>query len=360
VWWGVSRNTASGSTIKIGVILPLTGNGAVYGEPAQKTVQLAADQINAAGGINGKQIQLIIQDGQCTGQGGTNAAQQLVDTQGVQAIIGGFCSGETIPAVPIAAAAKVVMFSPGASSPALTGISPYFFRDYPSDVAQAALLANYAWNTKHWKTIGIVEEQTDYATALESTFAQDFQNDGGKVVVQAFPTDTSDFRSIMTTLKASNPDAILLDEQTPAEAARILDQMKQLGWSSPFMVPDGITGDAPTLQQYASQLEGSVGGEFLPNASDTQYQAFIQAYVAKYGSTPAYEGSMTTFYDAVNLLAQGIKQVGYNGQALATWSRTISNWSGASGNITIGSDGDREGGDTLVLIHNGQVAPLAQ
>jgi ABC-type branched-subunit amino acid transport system substrate-binding protein len=69
---------------------------------------------------------------------------------------------------------------------------------------------------------------------------------------------------------------------------------------------------------------------------------------------------MTTFYDAVNLLAQGIKQVGYNGQALATWSRTISNWSGASGNITIGSDGDREGGDTLVLIHNGQVAPLAQ
>jgi len=360
VWWGIARNSASASTIKIGSILPLTGDGAVYGELAQKTIQLAVGQINSAGGINGKQLQVIFQDGQCTGQGGADAAQQLVNVYSVQAILGGACSGETIPAVPIAAAKKVVVFSGMASSPALTGISPYFFRDYPSDSSQAEIYADYGYHQKGWRTVGILEEQTDYATALESTFATDFQGYGGKVVAQQFPSSATDLRSLITTLRAQNPDVLFLCTQTIATAQRALDQMKQLGWEPKLIIDDTLEGDAPTLQKYESQLEGAVTAEFIPNASDTQYIAFIQAYQAKYGEAPQFANYMATVYDSVNLLADGIKQVGYSGQALATWSRTVNNWQGASGDVTIGSNGDRVGGDTLQVIHNGVPVPVQQ
>ena len=353
-WWGFSKNGGGpGNVIKIGFIGPLTGDAAVYGEEVQNTEELAIAQINAAGGVNGKQIQAIYEDGKCDGQDGANAAQKLVNVDGVQAIIGGFCSGETIPAVPIAASAKVVVFSPGASSPKLTGISPYFFRDFPSDATQGKVLADVAYNKMHWKTIGFVQEQTDYSQGINDAFTQNFQADGGKTITQSFPTGASDFRSMLITLKSQKPDALFIDTQTPAATDRVLDQLAQLNWKPTLLIDDATAGDPPTLTKYRSQLQGALTAEFLPNASDTQFQAFIQAYQAKYGKAPSYQAYMSCVYDAVNLLAQGIKQVGDNGSALAQWSRTITNWAGASGNITIGSDGDRMGGHVAEVIMNG-------
>src|SRR4051812_38203363 len=95
VWWGMAKNNASASVIKIGAIGPFTGDAAVYGQPMQNTIKLAVDQLNAAGGINGKQIEMVYEDGKCDGQDGASAAQKLVNVDGVQSIIGGFCSGET-------------------------------------------------------------------------------------------------------------------------------------------------------------------------------------------------------------------------------------------------------------------------
>ena len=357
VAWGISRNSGSSNVIKIGSIEPLTGGAAVYGQPVQNTIELAVAQINAAGGINGKQVQMIYEDGKCDGTDGANAAQKLVNVDGVQAIIGGFCSGETIPAVPIAAAGKVVILSPGASSPALTGISPYFFRDYPSDAFQATVMGNIAYNQKGWRTVAVMEEQTDYGTALTNAFSKSFEGYGGKVIVQAFPSATADLRSFLTTLKAQKPDALFIVTQTPAVSDDLFDQLIQLGWRPPLLIGDIISGDPAIIQKYSSQLEGAIGATFLPNASDTAYEAFINAYQAKYGEVPPYQNYMACVYDAVNLIAAGIKQVGYDGAALATWSRTVSNWPGASGNITIGSDGDRTGGDVPIVIRGAQVVP---
>jgi branched-chain amino acid transport system substrate-binding protein len=360
IWWGVSRERSGSNTITIGFIGPLTGDGAPYGQPEQETIELAVNQINAAGGINGKQVVMDYQDGKCDGQDAANAAQKLVNVDGVQAIIGGFCSGETIPAVPIAAAGKVLLLSPAASSPKLTNISPYFFRDYPSDAAQGKVLADVAYNKKGYRSVAIIQEQTDYAEGIYNAFTAEFSADGGKTQMQAFPSDTSDFRSLLTTLKGQRPDALLVDTQTAAAGARILDQMKELGWNVPLLVNDIIGDDPATLTEYHSQLEGAITAEFFPSASTTQYEAFITAYQTAYGQVPPYQNYMATVYDAVNLLVDGIRQVGYNGSALATWSRTISNWPGVSGNITIGADGDRTVGHAPYVIHDGQAIPLAQ
>src|SRR6185503_8361170 len=114
------------------------------------------EKLNAAGGVDGKQVTMIYEDAKCNGQDGANAAQKLVNVDKVQAIIGGFCSGETIPAVPVAASGKVVLLSPGASSPKLTNISPYFFRDYPSDASQVVIYSELA-TQRGWKTVAVMQ-----------------------------------------------------------------------------------------------------------------------------------------------------------------------------------------------------------
>jgi branched-chain amino acid transport system substrate-binding protein len=352
VLWIVLDNAASAKTIKIGFIGPLTGDGAIYGEPFQKTVELAVSEINATGGIDGKQIQIIYEDGKCDGQDGASAAQKLVSVDGVQAIIGGLCSGETIPAVPIAAAGKVVMLS-DASSPKLTGISPYFFRDYPSDDSQGKVLADAAYNTKHWRTVAILQEQTDYAAGVADAFSQEFQKLGGKIINEQYVTDTTDFRSSLLKLKSQNPDALFLDPNGTADAPIILEQMSVLQWSPPLLVNDSVATDAKTVSADATALEGALTAQFVPNTSNPKFQHLLSAYKAKYGIDLASQDYGQAEYDAVYLLADGIRAVGYNGTALAKWSRTITNWQGASGAITIDANGDRVGGHVLEVIHNG-------
>jgi branched-chain amino acid transport system substrate-binding protein len=358
VWWGVSKNSGSGNTIKIGFIGPLTGDAAVYGEPFQKTVQLAVNEINASGGVGSKQIQMIYEDDKCDGRDGADAVQKLVNVDGVQAIVGSMCSSATLAGVPIAAQGKVVLFSPGASSPKLTGAGPYFFRDYVSDAAQGKVLANVAYNQKKWRTVAFIQEQTDYTQGIYDAFSQNFQGYGGKTINQAFPSDTTDFRSILTTLRSQNPDALFIDTQAPASTARVLDQLAQLGWKPHLLIDDATAGDAPTLQKYASQLNGAITAEFLPSKENATFQHLNSAYRAAYGTDVPYYSYMGPSYDSIYLLVQGIEKVGYNGQALAAWSRTISNWPGASGLITIGPDGDRVGGHTAEVINNGQKSVL--
>ncbi|KKW18983.1 MAG: Receptor family ligand-binding protein, partial [Parcubacteria group bacterium GW2011_GWF2_50_9] len=159
--------------IKIGVLVPLTGDGAPYGEPARNVYLLAAEEINAAGGVSGQPLELIIEDSKCNGKDATSAAQKLINIDKVQIILGGFCSSESIAATPVAEAAKVAILSPGSSSPDLTGISPYFFRNYPSDASQGKVLAEAA-ATRGWKKIAFLQEQTDYALGVYKAFSSRF------------------------------------------------------------------------------------------------------------------------------------------------------------------------------------------
>ena len=338
--------------LKIGVVVPLTGDAAIYGEPMRNTFQLAADDINASGGINGRQVKLILEDGKCQSPAAVSATQKLVSVDKVQAIIGGFCSGETIPSVPIAAAAKVLMLSEGASSPALTGISPYFFRVYPSDAAQGLVLAQAA-SKKGWKKVAFIQEQTDYATGIYKAFDQNFTVVDGKTTNDSFPSTTSDFRSVLTKIKSQNPDALFIDTQNPQPADRILTQLKEMNWKPKLIVNDIIAGDPGTLKKNAN-TEGALTAEFLPDGADPDFVGFIAKYKNKYGAELPYQNYMAVGYDAINVLFDGIKAVGYDGQKLAEWSRTIKDWKGASGSITILPSGDRASGHVLEIIQGGK------
>jgi len=359
VWWGVGKQSASGNTIKIGLIGPMTGDAAVYGEPVQKVILMAADEINAQGGINGKQIQIVTEDGKCNGTDAANAAQKLFNVDGIKAAIGGFCSGEALAALPIAEQAKALLFSTSASSPKLTGASPYFFRDYPSDSFQGKVLADAAYNTKHWKSVAFIQEQTDYATGVYGAFNDDFTALGGKTTNESFPPNATDFRSILTKLRSQNPNALFIDTQAPAAADRILKQLQELGWKPALLVDDIVPGDPVTMKADAAVLDGALTAEFGTDPTNPKFQHLVEAYKAKYGTDLPYQGYAQCAYDAVYLLKDGISAVGYDGTALASWSRTIKDWEGASGVITIQPNGDPVSGHRLEVIHNGVATPVS-
>ncbi|MBI2475846.1 MAG: ABC transporter substrate-binding protein [Candidatus Taylorbacteria bacterium] len=339
--------------ISLGVILPLTGDGAVYGEPALNVYQLAVDEINKSGGVGGRDLVLVVEDGKCNGKDGANAAQKLVNVDKVQIIIGGICSSESLAAVPIAEAGKVALFSPGASSPDLTGRSPYFFRDYPSDASQGRVLAELAYK-KGWRTVAFIQESLDYPLGIFKAFDARFSELGGKTVKEEFPTGASDFRSSIAKLQSQKPDALFVDTQAPAASVRIAKQVKELKWNPPLLVADIVVGDPKTVSENKALFEGAFGAEFGVDPNNPKFQHLLESYKQKYNAELPYQAYGQTEYDALYLVKEGIAAVGLDGQKLAAWSRTIKDWDGASGQVTIEATGDRASGHVLKIVKDGK------
>ncbi len=355
-----AQKTVMGDTYKVGVMLPLTGDAASYGEPARNIYQLAVDEINAAGGVNSKKLELIVEDSKCNGKDGANAAQKLISVNKVQVIIGGFCSSESLAATPIAEANKVALFSPGSSSPKLTGVSHFFFRNYPSDASQGAVLADVAYNKKSWKKVAMMQEQTDYALGINSAFSAKFKSLGGTLVNEEFATSATDFRSQLTKLKSQNPDALFLDTQTPASAARVLKQIQDLKWKPHLIVSDILPPDTATVELYKDLLEGALGAEVGTDATNPKFSHLQEAYKSKFNVDLPFATYGQTEYDAVYMVKAAIMAVGYDGQKIADWSRTVKDWEGATGKITIGADGDPLSRHSPVMIQNGKMVPFAE
>jgi len=350
--------------IKIGFMGPLSGDGATYGEPFRNIVELAIAEINAAGGVNGAQLIPIYEDAKCNGKDATAAAQKLTNIDGVKVIIGGFCSSESIGAIPVIEAAQVALLSPGSSTPDLTGKSRFFSRTYPSDATQGKVLADAAFTIKKWKNVVMIQEQIDYPLGIYNAFSSSFEQLGGKKVVkEEFPSTTTDFRSMLTKLKAMKPDALFINTQTSAAAGRILKQVKDLKWKPAIIVNDGTAGDMQIISEHKVTLEGALSAEFGTDPNNTKLQNLLSLYKAKYGTDMPYPSYGQTEYDAVYVIRDALLAVGNDGAKIADWLKTVANWEGASGSITIGADGDRVGGHVLKVIKDGKaelyVAPEA-
>ncbi len=357
-YYFMTQGPSETGPIKIGMIGPLTGDAAVYGETLRDIVKLAAEEINNAGGVNGRPLEMIYEDGKCSGSGAANAMQKLVNVDKVKIVIGGFCSSESLAAVPIATQNKVFLLSPGSSSPDLTGISKYFARDYPSDASQGSVLASVAYNQKNWRKVAFLQEQLDYPLGIYKAFSGEFEKMGGKIVKEEFATNVTDFRSQLTKLKAANPDALFVDTQTPAAADRILKQLQDLKWRPALLVSDATSGDAATVKKDASILEGALAAEFGTDPTNQKFQHHLQAYKAKHGKDANFTSYTQTIYDSVYMIRDAVLAVGYDGTKVANWVRTLKDWPGASGLVTIKADGDRAGGHVPKVIKNGKVELL--
>ena len=193
---------------RIGVMESVTGAGVTYGTVSVQSKQLAVDEINAAGGINGRMLELIVEDSKCNAQDAITAYNKLTDVDGVKIILGTSCSGAMLGAAPLAEKEGVVMFSGLATNPDIAEAGDYIFRTSLSDATVGVDTGNVLW-ADGIRRLATINESTDYAEGLRRTTTAHFEKLGGQIVAaESYPTDTTDFRTQLTKLLSANPDAL--------------------------------------------------------------------------------------------------------------------------------------------------------
>ncbi|MEK7544707.1 MAG: penicillin-binding protein activator [Patescibacteria group bacterium] len=328
------------STIKVGLLAPLTGDAAAYGAAMSNTIKLAAKQMNAQGGIQGKNVEVVIEDSQCDSKAGATAVQKMINTEKVQFVIGGLCSSETLGAAPFAEAAKVVIISPGSSSPKITTSGDYIFRNYPSDLGKGTIVAKIATN-KGYKKVGVLSEQTDYALGLKDAFVEAFKAVGGESVVETYTSDATDLRTQLVKLREAKIDALFVDPQTQNKALLTFQQMKEMKWKVQMITQDAVISDKETLMKEKDFEEGMIGVDLVPRNDDPMVTKFRADYKAEYAVDPNFEIFSYATYDAMTLLKQGIEKGGeYNGTKLKDYLYTVKDFKGLLGTYGFDQNGD--------------------
>lgn len=239
-------STAFGAdTVKIGVAGAHTGDLASYGLPTVNAAKLVAKDVNAKGGIDGKQIELLIQDEECKPEKATNAATKLV-SDGAVVVVGHICSGATKAALPIYTEAKIVTMSPSATNPELTqsGQYPTFFRTIASDDAQALLGVNFAIDKLGAKKIAVLHDKGDYGKGY-AEYAQKFITENGKAEVVLFEGVTPgavDYSAVVQKVRQTGADTVMFGGYHP-EASKIVSQLKKKRVDVKFISDDGVKDD---------------------------------------------------------------------------------------------------------------------
>lgn len=329
--------------ITIGFIGPLTGNASSVGIPIGYAVEIAAEVVNQNGGIKGKSIEIIFEDGACSGETAARAAQKLVHEDKARIIIGGTCSGETLRILPITEKEKVILLSPSSSSPDLTGAGKYFFRNTPSDVEGGRKLATLMIEKYGYNKIGIISEKTEYAQAFSRVFKESVEELGGEVVSdEDFAPEADDFRSMLTKIEDAGAEALFINPQTEISGGTIVKQAKEINVTSKLFASNVLSG-SQSMEIAGEHIEGLVfiDGPGL-SYGNTKAAAFLSEFRSKYGD-PGIEFYAGAAYDAVFILAQAIEEVGMNTEKIRRYLSAMENFSGVAGTYRFNQYGDPEG-----------------
>ena len=341
---------------RIGVMESLTGPGETYGSVALQAKQMAVDEINAAGGINGRMLELIVEDSKCSAQDAITAYNKLTDVDGVKIILGTSCSGAMLGAAPLAEADGVVLFSGLATTPDIANAGDYIFRTSMSDAQLGIDTGNVMW-ADGVRNLATISETTDYAEGVRRASVAQFEKRGGTVVAEErYGSDTTDFRTQLTKLIAESPDALLLAAQSEFSGGTIIKQVRELGYEGQIyadIVPVGAT--ALEIAGDAAAGTKAILADISP--SNAKGQEVLANFRARYDYVTLawYIGSV---YDDVYITAECLKQTNddqdADGMRDCLYAIT---WTGAIGeNYTFDESGEVVGLSNVVV----EVLPVAE
>ena len=235
---------------RIGVMESLTGPGETYGNVAVRAKQMAAEEINAAGGIDGRMLELIVEDSKCSALDAITAYQKLTNVDERKIILGTSCSGAMLGVAPLAEDDGVILFSGLASNPDIANAGDYIFRTQISDIEVGIRTGNALW-ADGIRRLATITEETDYAEGVRRSSVAQFEENGGQVVAaERFSSDITDFRSQLTKLFAAEPDALHIAPQSEFAAGTIVKQARELGYQGP------IYGETITVGTTALEIAG--------------------------------------------------------------------------------------------------------
>ena len=302
---GCSSDSDGEKPYRIGSMDSLTGPGETYGTSANQAKQLAVDEINAAGGVDGRMIELVVEDSKCSAQDAINAYQKLTDVEGVRIILGPTCSGAMLGAAPLAEGDGVVLFTGTASNPDIANAGDYIFRTSMSDEYVGIDSGNLMWSDGVLR-VATITESTDYAEGVRRTTVEQFRKLGGEIVAEErYSSDVTDYRTYLSKLLDSGPDAVHLAAQSEFSGGTVMKQLRELGYDGP------IYSEVVALGSTALEIAGeaATGAKAVTTHLDPNNEvaiALVKNFSERYGYlTLAWNAG--SVYDDVYIAAECLR-----------------------------------------------------
>ncbi|HEU4873839.1 MAG TPA: ABC transporter substrate-binding protein [Pyrinomonadaceae bacterium] len=334
--------------ILVGYYGDLSGRTSSFGQSTKNGVEMAADELNKAGGIDGRTIQIITEDDQGEPNKAATVVTKLINQDKVHAILGEVASSNSLAAAPKAQEAKVPMISPSSTNPAVTQVGDYIFRVCFIDPFQGEVMAKFSANNLKAKRAAILYDfNSDYSRGLFQFFKRSFTGMGGQIVTeQSYTQGDRDFSGQLTAIRSASPDVIYVPGYY-GEVGVISNQAKQLGIKAPLLGGDGW--DAPQLWELGG---ASLNGNYISNHYSVDdpspaIQKFVADYKARFNILP--DALAALGYDSMKVLADAIKRAGTTESAkLRDAIAQTRDFPGVTGKITI--DGDRNAVKPAVVL----------
>ena len=331
----------TGGEIKIGGDFEMSGGAATFGKSSVNGINLAFKEINAKGGVLGKQLKLIVADNKSEPGESTVAATKLITQDKVVALLGCVASSDSLAAVPVAMANKIVMLSPTSTNPKVTvdektgKVNNWIFRACFIDPFQGEVAANFALNTLGKKTAAVyIDQKSDYSLGLAEVFTKVFTAGGGKIVAteKYVAGQDKDFKATLTSIKGKNPEVIFIPGYYQ-EVGLIVKQARDLEMKMPMVGGDGW--DSSDLVKIGTAA--ALNNTFFVNHVATDDPAalkFVAAYKAEYNSDP--DALAVLAYDAAYIIAEAIKNAGStDSEKIRTALENLKDFKAVSGNTSI-------------------------
>jgi branched-chain amino acid transport system substrate-binding protein len=350
-----AQTADSSGDIPVGVYGALTGSEAAFGTSTVNGVRIAADEINASGGILGRKIRLVIEDDQGRAEEAASVVTKLITSDSVVALIGENSSNQSLAAAPIAQTQGVPMISPSSTNPAVTEKGDYIFRVCFTDPYQGRALATFVrTNLKLDNAAILVDKKNDYSVGLASVFRKDFEAAGGTIVAeQSYSGGDTEFRPQLTAIKAKSPQAIFIPGFY-TEVGQIAIQSRDLGLTAPLIGGDGW--DSPVVVQIGGKaIEGSYFSDhYFVGDTRPVVQKFVAEYQKRHGAKP--EATAALGYDALYIWANAAKRAGSLDKKLVRDQiAATKDYEGVSGKTTMGPDRNPMKPVAMIKIENGQM-----
>lgn len=346
VW---KNDTKNNDTIIIGAILPLTGDQSSYAIQLKKGMDLAVELNNQN---SSRKIRILFEDDQGDAKKAVSAYRKLVDINNIQMIIGGMFSSSTLAIAPAAEKDRRVLLSPTASAIDITTAGDYIFRIYPSDEYDGFFLANFAYDSLCAKNIAILYEQVASVTAISDKFHGIFTSKGGNIIYESgYPSEMSDFTSILMKAKQVNPDLVFIPGSI-IPVSNILNQARNMGVNSQFLTIS-TAFDPKIIELSKTSSEGLLFSApmFDPKGTSPEMKLFNQQYQMKYGVEPDILGGYG--YDVVNIAIKAMSN-GTTADSIKETLYTISDYPGVTGATTFDRNGDVVKEMKMMTIKNSQ------
>ncbi|MDP2930112.1 MAG: ABC transporter substrate-binding protein [bacterium] len=322
--------------IRIGAVLPLSGSSARYGKWIQEALEIGKEEINSAGGINGKKLEIIYEDDQADPTIATNATRKLISGDKVPLIFGSWASSAVLAQAPIAEQTHTVLMGE-AISPKIRDAGDYIFRIQPDARYYLRKFVPFIYKDLNLRKISLFHVNNDFGVDQSDVFKKEFESLGGTILSNdGYEQDATDFKTELTKIKAKNPDGIFCPAYT--EIAIILKQAKELGLSQQFLASVPFE-NLDILKAAGNAVNGVIYPyHFDSNSTDPIIKEYQKKYSLKYGRQS--EGFAALAYDGIRIIGNMLKECGSNPSCIKDKLYKVTDFPGVTGPTTFDDHGD--------------------